>query len=92
LNGNNRRVFSIKQWKAFHYYWGKARDKTGLDIKRKDLRDWFCCKLGELGIQDRYIDASCGKVPKSVLSGHYTDYSPKKLKAIYDKAQLRILS
>jgi len=47
--------------------------------------------MGNLGVSDRYIDAFCGRVPKSVLAKHYTDYSPKKLKAIYDKADLRVL-
>ena len=42
--------------------------------------------MGELGIQDRYVDAFCGRTPKSVLAKHYTDYNPKRLKAIYDKA------
>lgn len=91
LNGNNRRVFSLKEWK-WKLYWDRAKAKTGLDIKRKDLRDFFCIEMTELGVPDRYIDAFCGRVPKSVLARHYTDYSPKKLKKIYDKAGLRILS
>jgi hypothetical protein len=27
----------------------------------------------------------------SVLARHYTDYSPERLKAIYDKAELKVL-
>jgi len=69
----------------------KARETTGLDITPQKLRDWFCEEMGNLGVSDRYIDAFCGRVPKSVLAKHYTDYSPKKLKAIYDKADLRVL-
>ena len=72
--------------------WNVAREKTGLNITPKVLRDWFCCQMGELGVPDRYIDAFCGRVPKSVLTRHYTDYSPNRLKRIYDKADLRILS
>ena len=30
----------------------------------------------------RYIDAFCGKTPKSVLARRYTDYSPERLKRI----------
>ena len=56
------------------------------------LRVWFCNKMGELGVQDRYIDIFCGRAPKSVLAKHYTDYSPKRLKAIYDKANLKVLA
>jgi len=45
-----------------------------------------------LGVLDRYVDAFCGRVPISVLARHYTDYSPEKLKEIYDKAGLKALS
>ena len=47
--------------------------------------------MGRLGIPDRYVDAFCGRVPRSVLARHYTDFSPGKLKEIYDKANLRVL-
>jgi hypothetical protein len=49
-------------------------------------------EMGELGVPDRYIDAFCGCVPKSVLARQYTDYSPERLKRIYDEATLRVLS
>jgi len=68
----------------------RANEKTGLQITPQVLRDWFCCQLGELGVPDRYVDAFCGRIPKSVLAKHYTDYSPEKLKRIYDNANLAI--
>jgi hypothetical protein len=34
----------------------------------------------------------CGRVPNSVLARHYTDFSPERLKEIYDQAGLKILS
>ena len=40
----------------------------------------------------KIIDALCGRVSKTVLARHYTDYSPDRLKRIYDKANLKILS
>jgi len=43
-----------------------------------------------LGVPDRYTDAFLGRVPKSVLSRIYTDYSTNELKAIYENADLRI--
>ena len=49
-------------------------------------------EMGSLGVSDRYIDAFCGRTPKSVLARHYTDYSPNKLKEIYDRAGLTVLS
>ena len=72
--------------------WRSARDQTGLNVTPQRLREWFCCELGSLGVQDRYIDAFCGRVPKSVLARHYSDYSPERLKEIYGKADLRVLS
>jgi len=71
--------------------WRSAREKTGLDITPQVLREWFCATMGELGVPDRYVDAFCGRVPKSVLAKHYTDYNPEKLKEIYDRASLRVL-
>lgn len=52
------------------------------------MREWFC---NNLNAEDRYIDAFCGRVPKSVLARHYGDYSPEKLKQIYDRADLKVL-
>ena len=72
--------------------WAEARKKTGLNITPQILRIWFCQTMGELGVPDRYIDAMCGRIPKSVLARHYSDFSPKRLKQIYDKAGLKILS
>jgi intergrase/recombinase len=48
--------------------------------------------MAEQGVQDRYIDTFCGRTPKSILAKHYTDYSPERLKGIYDKANLKVLS
>jgi hypothetical protein len=46
--------------------------------------------LGRLNVLDRYVDAFCGRVPQSVLARHYTDFSPERLKEIYDQARLRV--
>jgi integrase len=75
----------------FFNAWKVPAEKTGLKITPQVLRDWFCVSMGEAGVQDRYVDAFCGRLPASVLARHYTDYSPARLKAIYDKANLRIL-
>jgi len=56
------------------------------------LRQWFACELGKLGVPDRFVDAFCGRVPRSVLARHYTDYSPDRLNEIYDKAGLSVLA
>ena len=88
---DDRRLFPISQTTLRRIFRGTHK-RTGLDIRPQVLRDWFCCQLGELGVPDRYVDAFCGRVPKSVLARHYTDYSPDKLKRIYDKANLTALT
>lgn len=72
-------------------YSGKITQAAGIKITPQVLREWFCCEMADLGVQDRYVDALCGRMPKSVLARHYTDYSPERLKEIYDKANLKIL-
>ena len=69
-----------------------ASDASGVKVTPQMLRDWFCCEMGELGVADRYVDAFCGRVPRSVLARHYTDFSPERLKRIYDGARLKVLS
>jgi len=69
----------------------KARKKSGIRVTPQSLRDFFCCEMGNLGVSDRYVDAFCGRTPKSVLARHYTAYNPERLKKIYDNANLKIL-
>ena len=70
----------------------KAYRNTNIKIKPQHLREWFCSEMGRIGVPDRYVDAFCGRVPNSVLARHYTDFSPERLKEIYEKAELKILS
>ena len=70
----------------------KTCKETGIHITPQVLREWFCSEMGELGVPDRYIDAFCGRVPQSILARHYTDFGPERLKQIYDKAGLKVLS
>ncbi|MEN3049770.1 MAG: tyrosine-type recombinase/integrase [Candidatus Methanosuratincola petrocarbonis] len=69
-----------------------AQHRTGLKITPQALRFWFANEMARLGVPDRFIDAFQGRVPRSVLARHYTDYSPENLKAIYDRAGLKVLS
>ena len=89
LQKKSGKLFPISS-RDFKEEWVNAKIKTGIGLKVKDLRDWFCCEMGRLGVQDKYVDAFCGRVPQSVLARHYTDYSPERLKEIYDKANLRV--
>jgi len=64
---------------------------SGIQV-RKRSKDWFCCEMGRLGVQDRYVDAFCGRVPQSVLARHYTDYSPERLREVYERAGLKVVN
>jgi len=88
---NDSRLIPVSQI-ALERAFRKASQRSGVKITVKVLREWFCCQLGELGVPDRYVDTFCGRVPKSVLARHYTDYSPEKLKRIYDKANITVLT
>jgi len=89
-NNRNGKLFPISD-KQYRKIWKEASSKIGLKITAQRLREWFCEEMSRLGVSDRYIDAFCGRTPKSVLARHYSDYSPEKLKRIYDKADLKIL-
>jgi len=70
----------------------ETSEKTGVKVSPQVLREWFCQTMGELGVPDRFVDAWCGRVPKSMLGKRYTDYNPQRLKQIYDGAGLKVLS
>ncbi|HID91145.1 TPA: hypothetical protein EYP44_04215 [Candidatus Bathyarchaeota archaeon] len=70
----------------------RGQKRTGIRITAQTLREWFACEMGRLGVPDRYVDAFCGRVPRSVLARHYTDYSPETLREIYDSANLTVLT
>jgi intergrase/recombinase len=74
------------------YRWHIASEKSGVKLIPSDLRDWFCNEMGKRGVADRYIDAFCGRVPRSIVGRNYTDYSPEILKEIYENANFTIVS
>jgi len=76
--------------REFKRGWKMAKEKTGLKITSKVLRDWFAEEMGNLGMADRYIDAFQGRTPRTVLALNYTDYSPRKMKQRYEKVNLRV--
>jgi site-specific recombinase XerD len=65
--------------------WKSAREETGIDITPQKLRQSFCSEMMRLGVSETYIDAFCGRVPKSVLARHYTDFSTDKLNEVYER-------
>jgi integrase len=85
---NNPKLFPMSRIDSENL-WQTAKIKTGLNITPQMLREYFC---SQLDAPDRYIDAFCGRLPKSVLARHYSDFSPEKLSAIYKKANLVVLN
>lgn len=91
LEFNGDRLFKVSD-RQYKKIWNNAKKRSGIHITAQKLREWFCCEMGNLGVSDRYIDAFCGRTPKSVLARHYTDYNPKKLRRIYKEANLKVLT
>jgi integrase len=69
-----------------------ASESSGVKVTPQILREWFCCEMGALGVPDRFVDAFCGRTPKSVLARHYTDYNPERLRVIYEGANIQVLA
>jgi len=90
-DNNSPRIFAIPS-STLAWGWSKISKRIKIHVSPTVLRAWFATEMGELGVQDRYIDAFCGRTPRSILARHYTDYSPERLKRIYDKAGLKVLS
>jgi intergrase/recombinase len=72
--------------------WKKASKNAGVKITPQILRKWHSTELGELGIPDRYVDIFQGRAPKTVIAKFYTGKELERLKRIYAKAGLRVLS
>jgi integrase len=66
-------------------------EAVGVKVTVQKLRRWFATKMSRCGVDAKYIDAFCGRTPSSVLEKHYLDYSPERLKEIYDEAGIAVL-
>ena len=78
--------------REFLAIWDKATKNAGVKIRPQILRKWNSTQLGELGVPDRYVDVFQGRAPKTVLAKFYTGKGLERLKRIYDKAGLKVLS
>jgi len=77
---------------AFYAMWRKAGESAGVRITPQVLRKWHSTELGERGVPDRYVDVFQGRAPKTVIAKFYTGKELERLKRIYDKAELRVLT
>ena len=78
------------RYERFFYAWKRARDKSGIYLKPKDLRDFFSQEMGKAFVPDRYIDVFQGRAPKNILAKHYNPHGIRMLKEIYEKANLKV--
>ena len=88
---DSERLFRV-YWKRFFRIWKKASKGAGVKIGPQILRKWHATQLGELGVPDRFVDIFQGRAPRTVLAAHYTGTNLATLKAIYDKANLKVIS
>ncbi len=82
--------FNVNRNTVAHVF-KETADKTGIEISAQTLRSVFAREMSLKGVQDRYVDAFCGRTPQSVLARHYSDFGPEVLSEIYGKAGLYIL-
>ena len=87
---DNLKLFPMSNSES-HNLWNYAKTETGLNITPQRLREWFCCEMVSKGVSDSYVDSFCGRIPRSILAKHYLDYSPERMKEIYEKADLKVL-
>jgi integrase len=66
-------------------------EDTGVKVTVQMLRRWFATEMSRCGVDATYIDAFCGRTKSSVLEKHYLDYSPERLREIYDEAGITVL-
>jgi integrase/recombinase XerD len=65
----------------------RISEETGIKIKPHLLRTVFTEKCTQAGIEEKYIDAFCGRISQNVIRKHYTDYSPEAMRRHYDKVE-----
>lgn len=82
----NSKLFSVSA-RTVQEEFKKASETIETSINPHLLRTVFTEKCSQAGIENKYIDAFCGRVSQGVLAKHYTDYSPDALRKQYDKVE-----
>ncbi len=82
----NSKLFSISERTAQQHFKDTSH-LTDITINPHLLRTVFTEKCTIAKIPDKYIDAFCGRISDSMISKHYADYSPTKLKEQYCKVE-----
>ena len=79
-------LFSVS-YKSVNENFKKVSNLTGISIIPHLLRTVFTEKCTQARIEDKYIDAFCGRIPQKIIRKHYTDYSPEAMRRHYDKVE-----
>ena len=87
---DDERVFQTVKQPASRKF-RQISEATGVKVTIQKLRRWFATEMSRCGVDAKYIDAFCGRTKSSVLEEHYLDYSPERLKEIYDEAGITVL-
>jgi integrase len=88
---DNNRLFRIGYRESLQI-WKKASRAAEFKITPQVLRKWNSTELGEQMVPDRFVDVFQGRAPRSVLAKHYTGKGLERLKRIYDKADLEVIT
>ena len=83
---SNSKIFSVSK-RAIQKVFKDTSEYVGIAITPHLMRTMFAEKCTKAGMQDKYINAFCGRVSQGILAKHYTDYSPAKLREEYDKVE-----
>ena len=80
------KLFSVS-YKTVQENFQRISEETGIKIKPHLLRTVFTEKCTQAGLEEKYIDAFCGRISQNVIRKHYTDYSPEAMRRHYDKIE-----
>ncbi|MBI1828786.1 MAG: site-specific integrase [Thaumarchaeota archaeon] len=86
FSDQNSKLFSLSA-RSVQQAFKDASCELGFDLNPHLLRTVFAEKCTQAGIDKRYIEAFCGRTPKTILAKNYTDYSPNALRQQYDKVE-----
>jgi len=84
--GDGTKLFSVS-YKVVNENFKKVSNLTGISITPHLLRTVFTEKCTQAGIDEKYIDAFCGRTSQNIIRKHYTDYSPQAMRRHYDKVE-----
>jgi len=82
----NDKLFPVS-YKTVQENFQRISEETGIKIKPHLLRTVFTEKCTQAGLEEKYIDAFCGRISQNVIRKHYTDYSPEAMRRHYDKVE-----